>query len=236
MASFKGRSTRNVECIARIIGPEKDRNGNIKGYNVEFQTNEAIYTDKEIREGKGQEVPYLVIDRMAESKIDDPEHNKRAYDKRNSVLLTKKQYESLMEAIGDNRFTGDGDNLTEKGQTYGAFRADVNVCVKQNVKDKNGDMVKDENGNPETKIIGRMPNPKTFKPSAYYHGAELEADGSVSFDHCFNSGAFQNHIYNVMATNNMRERARENSAPKKFDVEIDAPSAEKNAPQETISR
>ena len=212
MANFKkdsprGHSPFGVECIARFDGVQKDKNGEIKGYNVSFQTNEAVRSWSEINAGKGQENPYLIN----RGKSNDYYN----YDD-TAVTLSKSQFDALNEAIGKNRFVSSGYDAGRSGHTYGAFKADINVRVNGSVYDKNGEIIKGDDNKPVIKCIGMMPNSKTFAPSDHY-----------SEDVPFDSNEFNSHVKKVARTNDIRDEERaaakeaRKAVPKKFSVSLD---------------
>lgn len=224
MANFRkdsprGHSPFGVECIARFDGVERNKDGEIKGYRVSFQTNEAVRSWKDINAGKGQENPYL-INRGKPGDYDIHEDT--------AITLSKSQFDALNEAIGDNRFVSSGNDAGRHGCTYGAFKADVTVSVRAPVHDENGKTIKGDDGKPVLKCIGMMPNSKTFAPSDYY-----------SKDEPFSSIDFTSHVKKVMHTNELRDEERaaakeaRKAAPKKFSVNLDTNLNNNEAQAET---
>lgn len=222
MANFKkdsprGHSPFGVECIARFDGVERNKDGEIKGYCVSFQTNEAVRSWKEIYDGKGQENPYL---------INRGKHNDYS---NTSIMLSKGQFDALNEAIGDNRFVSSGYDAGRSGHTYGAFKADVNISVKAPARDENGKVIKGDDGKPVLKCIGMMPNSKTFAPSDCYSD-EMPFDGAE----------FNSHVKKVAYTNKLRDEERaaakeaRKTAPKKFSVSLDT-SLDNNEAQADVN-
>lgn len=196
MADFRTKSPKGVECIAIIDGTaERDKNGNIKGYNVVFQTNESQYSYGDISKHKTQENPYLAMNRKG----------REAYD--NSVMITPNQLNALREAIGNNYFRGDGTYPTQTNAIYGAFKADVTVPVSVPSRDPSGEIITGDDGKPVMKNIGRMPNSKTFQPS------DLYSDG-----HHFGFEDFQHHVNIVKSTNSERD-AKRNGIREKYSFE-----------------
>lgn len=164
MADFSkgsGNSTKGVELIA-VIRPDrvayaKDEAGNstdkIAAQYVDVMVNNSALKKAEIQEGKGQEHPNLLNQRKSYT---DKEGNQKTGFK-HEIRMSASQVADI-EAAGGSKI------LEKDGVKYVPFKADV-MPLTETVKDKDGNVVNNEKGEPKKQLIGFMPNTKTIEPT-----------------------------------------------------------------------
>lgn len=214
MADFSkgsGNSTKGVEMIAVVrpghvaYGQDKESGEKVaKAAYVEVMTNNSQYTKADIAAGKGQANPNLYS--KTTNYVDKDGKQQTGYE--NGIRMSISQLETIEKAGGSKALT------KEDGTKYIPFKADV-MGLKETVKDKEGNPVKDENGKNKERLVGFMPNTKTVEPSELGNLTEKRLD---------------KHFANTTAISDLaKERSEAAKASK--DAKLQATASEK-APAE----
>lgn len=151
-----------VEMIA-VVRPnsaayKKDAEGKPTGepvaHYVDVMTNNSNLKKSEIQAGEGQAHPNL-MNQKTEYTDKNTGEKKTGYS--HSIRLSPSQLETIENAGGSK-------SLEKDGVKYIPFKANV-MPVTEKVKDKDGNVVKTDDGKDKTRMVGAMPNTKTVEPS-----------------------------------------------------------------------
>ena len=167
MADFtkaSGNSMNGVNMIA-VIRPnrvihQKDKAGKetdkIAAQFVDIMVDNSTLSAEDIKVGKGQANPNLYS--RAVTYQDKDGNSKQGFN--NGIKFSVDQVEAIKAA-------GEGNSLTkEDGTIYVPFKADL-MYLRENVVDKSGEVVKDEDGKPQKRNVGFLPNTKTLAASDF---------------------------------------------------------------------
>lgn len=158
-----GNSMRGVDMIAVIrpnrVAYQKDKDGKttdkISAQFVDVMVDNSTLSADDIKAGKGQANPNL-YSRSVSYKDKETGETKTGYN--NGIRFAPSQVEAIKNVGKENALT------TEDGTMYVPFKADL-MYLKENVTDKQGQVVMGENGKPQKRNVGFLPNTETLTAS-----------------------------------------------------------------------
>lgn len=158
-----GNSMHGVDMIAVIrpnrVAYQKDKDGKttdkISAQFVDVMVDNSTLSADDIKAGKGQANPNL-YSRSVSYKDKETGETKTGYN--NGIRFAPSQVEAIKNVGKENALT------MEDGTMYVPFKADL-MYLKENVTDKQGQVVMGEDGKPQRRNVGFLPNTETLTAS-----------------------------------------------------------------------